>query len=172
LQGKVHIAFLNGTIGANWRMHRRKNNHNVLPCNSLLIFGLFSVIFLFYVYVYLPTQIYGITGSAGSCNLMVNQTCRETPSVSNSAAMSDSEKNAKIPLILPDISPTETDLNDIENDEDVKTADNAEFDDASSRDSSVDNRDTNEESEKEASNEVASESGKDSGNGDLSLPFP
>jgi hypothetical protein len=159
-------------------MRRRKNNHSVLPCNSLLIFGLFSVILLFYVYVYLPTQIYGSTGSAGSCNLMVNQTCRETPSASNSAAMSDSEqKNAETPLILPDISPTETDLNDIENDKDVKTTDNAEFDDASSRDSSGDNRDTDEESEKEAINEDASDSGEDSGNGDSGtgdslLPFP
>ena len=104
---------------------------------------------------------------------MVNQTCRETPSASNSAAMSDSEqKNAKTPLILPDISPTKTDLNDIKNDEDVKTTDNAEFDDASNRDSSGDNRDIDEESEKEASNEDASDNDKDSGNGDSLLSFP
>jgi hypothetical protein len=104
---------------------------------------------------------------------MVNQTCRETRSASNNAAMSDSEqKNAKTPLILPDISPTKTDLNDVKNDEDVKTTDNAEFDDTSSRDSSGDNRDTDEESEKEASNEDASNSGEDSGNGDSLLPFP
>jgi hypothetical protein len=154
-------------------MYCCKNNHNESPCNSLLIFGLFSVILLFNSSVYLPTQIYGSTGSAGSCNLMVNQTCRETRSASNNAAMSDSEqKNAKTPLILPDISPTKTDLNDIKNDEDVKTTDNAEFDDSSSRDSSGDNRDTDEENEKEASNEDASDSGEDSGNGDSLLPFP
>ena len=104
---------------------------------------------------------------------MVNQTCRETRSASNNAAMSDSEqKNAETPLILPDISPTETDLNDIKNDKDVKTTDNAEFDDASNRDNSGDNRDTDEESEKEVSNEDTSDSGEDSGTDDSLLPFP
>jgi hypothetical protein len=143
--GKIHIASTNqnGT-----KVHMLKNSHQILSCNSVLIFGLFSIISLFYSSVYLPTQIYGSTDS--------------------SSAMDDTEQNNdKIPFILPDISSTDSDLND------VNDNDNAESDDdATSKDNSRDNRDTDEENGKEASDEDASDSGEDFDSGDSLLPFP
>ena len=125
-----------------------RNSHQIFSCNSVLIFGLFSIISLFYSSVYLPTQIYGSTD--------------------NSGAMNDTEQNNdKTPFILPDISSTDSDLND------VIDNDNAESDDdATSRDNSGDNRDTDKESEKEASDEDASDNSEDFDTGDSLLPFP
>jgi hypothetical protein len=126
-----------------------KNSHQIFSCNLVLIFGLFSIISLFYSSVYLPTQIYGSTDS--------------------SSAMNDTEQNNdKIPFILPDISATDSDLIDV-NDNDNTESD---VDDATSRDNSGDNRDTDEENDKEASDEDASDSGKDFDTEDSLLPFP
>jgi hypothetical protein len=141
--GKIHIgsANQNGT-------HMLKNSHQILSCDSVLIFGLFSIISLFYSSVYLPTQIYGSTDST--------------------SAMDDTEQNNdKIPFILPEFASIDSDLND------VNDNDNAESDDdATSRDNSNDNRDTDEENEKEASDEDASDSGEDFDSKDSLLPFP
>ena len=126
-----------------------KNSHQIFSCNLVLIFGLFSIISLFYSSVYLPTQIYGSTDS--------------------SSAMNDTEQNNdKIPFILPDISATDSDLIDV-NDNDNTESD---VDDATSRDNSGDNRDTDEENDKEASDEDASDSDKDFDTEDSLLPFP
>jgi hypothetical protein len=145
------------------------------PRNSGLIFSLFSIISLFSLSVYLPTEIYGSTGSTDSCELLANLTnCREAPSTSNSAANSDLEqKSAETPLILPDISSTDADLNDIERDENVKTTDTDYNDDAKNRDNLGDNRDADRESEKETNNEEAGDRGGDeAGNEPSLLPFP
>jgi hypothetical protein len=143
--GKIQIA---SAIKKELKVHMLRNSHQIFSCNSVLIFGLFSIISLFYSSVYLPTQIYGSTDS--------------------SSAMNDTEQNNdKTPFILPDISSTDSDLND------VNDNDNAESDDdATSRDNSWDNRDTDKESEKEASDEDASDSGEDFDTGDSLLPFP
>jgi hypothetical protein len=118
----------------------------------------------------LPTEIYGSTGSTDSCELLANLTnCREAPSTSNSAANSDLEqKSAETPLILPDISSTDADLNDIERDGNVKATDTEDTDIAENRDSPVDNRDADGESGKEAGDSV----GGESGNEPSLLPFP
>jgi len=143
--GKIQIA---SAIKKELKVHMLRNSHQIFSCNSVLIFGLFSIISLFYSSVYLPTQIYGSTDS--------------------SSAMNDTEQNNdKTPFILPDISSTDSDLND------VNDNDNAESDDdATSRDNSGDNRDTDKESEKEVSDEDASDSGEDFDTGDSLLPFP
>jgi hypothetical protein len=143
--GKIQIA---SAIKKELKVHMLRNSHQIFSCNSVLIFGLFSIISLFYSSVYLPTQIYGSTDS--------------------SSAMNDTEQNNdKTPFILPDISSTDSDLND------VNDNDNAESDDdATSRDNSGDNRDTDKESEKVASDEDASDSGEDFDTGDSLLPFP
>jgi hypothetical protein len=143
--GKIQIA---SSIKKELKVHMLRNSHQIFSCNSVLIFGLFSFISLFYSSVYLPTQIYGSTDS--------------------SSAMNDTEQNNdKTPFILPDILSTDSDLNDV-NDNDNTESD----DDATSRDNSGDNRDTAEENEKEASDEDASDSGEDFDTGDSLLPFP
>jgi hypothetical protein len=143
--GKIQIA---SAIKKELKVHMLRNSHQIFSCNSVLIFGLFSIISLFYSSVYLPTQIYGSTDS--------------------SSAMNDTEQNNdKTPFILPDISSTDSDLNDV-NDNDNTESD----DDATSRDNSGDNRDTDKESEKVASDEDASDSGEDFDTGDSLLPFP
>jgi hypothetical protein len=88
--------------------------------------------------------------------------------------MSDSEqKTAEIPLILPDISPKDIDINDIEDGEDAKKTDSDRFRDTESRDSPGGNRDPHEESSKEINNEEAGDSGRDgSDSNPSSLPFP
>jgi hypothetical protein len=141
------------------------------PRNSGLIFSLFSIISLFSLSVYLPTEIYGSTGSTDSCELLANLTnCREAPSTSNSAANSDLEqKSAETPLILPDISSTDADLNDIERDGNVKTTDTEDNNNAENRDSPADNRDADGESGKE---EAGDSIGDESGNEPSLLPFP
>jgi hypothetical protein len=153
---------------------RIMHNYNVLLSNSILISGLFSAFTLFFLSFYLPTQIYGSARSADSCSLSANQTCQERPLTSNSAAMSDSDqKDAEIPLILPDISPKGTDINDIEDGEDAKKTDSDRFRDTDSRDSPGDNRDPHEERRKEINNEEAGDSGGDgSDSNPSSLPFP
>jgi hypothetical protein len=149
---------------------RLEYDHNILPRNSVLMFSLFFIMSLFFLSVYLSTEIYGSTGSTDSCESLANLTnCLETSSASNTGTLSKSEpKSAEIPLILPDISSTDADLNDIERDGNVKATDTEDTDIAENRDSPVDNRDADGESGKEAGDSV----GGESGNEPSLLPFP
>ncbi len=59
------------------------------------------------------TEIYGSVGNNDSCNLLANQTCREMPSsIYTGTAIESEPKSTESPLILPDISPSGTDLNE------------------------------------------------------------
>lgn len=74
----------------------------------------------------LPTQLYG---SAVSCDPTINLTnqtnCAErSASTSNPETMDDlSSDDTETPLILPDLSPTREDLNNVEREDTVKTMD-------------------------------------------------
>jgi hypothetical protein len=147
---------------------RLEYDYNILPRNSVLIFSLFFIMSLFFFFsMYLPTEIYGSTGSTDSCELFANLTnCLETSSASNSAATSDLEqKSAETPLILPDMSPTSDDLNDIERDENLKIKD-TDDNDGSATDSAGNDGDVDEENKRE------SDTGDESGNDPSLLPFP
>jgi hypothetical protein len=117
---------------------------------------------LFSLFVYLlpiGTEIYGSIRSNDSCNLLVNQTCRKTPSATDTGTVIKSEpKSIETPLILPDTSPKSDDSSsgeDDENPEKIRTKDNDVT-----------------KSEKETTNGDADDSSEDFGNGDLLLPFP
>jgi hypothetical protein len=154
------------------RMHF-KHEYQISLCNSILIFGLSSAISLFSLSFYLPSQIFGSARNADSCNLPDNKTCQERVLTSNSAVSDSDQKNAEIPLILPDISPKDTDLNDIGHGKDVKKIDSTQLRDTEVRDSPGDIHDPNEERRKESNNEKIDDSGGDGSDIDpSSLPFP
>ncbi len=114
-----------------------------------------SFIALLALYLYLTpigTQVYGSTESTTSttpCDLLTNESCRQTSSTPDKPQTE--AENTQTPLIIPDISPTREDFNNVERDESTSThSDNEEREETNDRDSD--------------------ESGKD--NGRSLIPFP
>jgi len=134
------------------------------------IFG--SVLPLVFLIVYLipPTQLYGSTVSCDPTVNLTNQTnCAERSSTSNSETMDELRSDAdETPLILPDLSPTREDLNNVERDANVKTTDS----DGIENDVEA-NYDDEEKGEEETSdNDLEEKDGEESSDTSSLIPFP
>jgi hypothetical protein len=118
--------------------------------------------------VSIGTQAYGSTQGTNRCDLSVNESCPQS-------SQAESETN-QTPLILPDLSPTREDLNDVEADEsaNIQTTgnDNSPASTSSTDSDNSDNAD-NSDDEQETNNEDSKDSNRqDSGDDRSMIPFP
>jgi hypothetical protein len=168
---KTHIF----SIEPNKQLMKSKYNNSILQY-SALVFGL-STLSLFF----LPTELYGTTISCDPSNLT---DCDDDEKISsslssNSAAAGDDTQsdNTEVPLVLPDISPTDQDLSAPTTDTDLDASDTDSGNNNANRDdseNSADSDDTNRDNEQENDDED-SENNEESSSGDdgrTLLPFP
>jgi hypothetical protein len=146
----------------------RSKNDQIAPLigsTLLVVFSIANMIF--------PTQLYGSNISCDpTANLAIQTTCSErssSSSSSNSESMNESRANdIEAPLILPDISPTREDLDNVEGDDSMKPSvpDSIESNDESDSD--------NEEQSEEETSDDDSEGNRDEESSDKSpsIPFP
>jgi hypothetical protein len=142
-----------------------KNDRSLSVITSVL-----PIIF-FIAYLILPIQLYGSNVSCDpTANLAKQTNCGERSSSSvNSQSMDEVRTNdIQAPLILPDISPTREDLDNVERNDLTRPADPDDIE------GNVEtNSDDEEESELETSDDNSEENEKeDSGDTTSLIPFP
>jgi hypothetical protein len=128
------------------------------------------VIFLI-AFLILPSQLYGSSISCDPTVNLTNQTnCRDRSSSSSNSESKDDLQSDEIetPLLLPDISPTREDLNNVESDDSVKITDSEDV-----KNNVEINSDNDEQSEGVMNNKDSDENNEDdSGDESTVIPFP
>jgi len=149
-----------------------KYKNNIVPHYFVLKSGLCVIsLFLLIEYLLLPVQLYG---SVSLCDPSLNLTnltnCDErssSSSTSDTTTIDNSRSdNTETPLIIPDISPTNKDLEDATTDEDRGTVTDAtdEVNDDNNDDDNSENPDTDRDS--------SNSEGRSSDNEPSLIPFP
>lgn len=138
---------------------------------SARIFGSAVPVVFLIAFLILPTQLYGSSISCDPTVNLTNQTnCHgRSSSSSNSESKDDIQSDDIVtPLLLPDISPTREDLNNIESDDRVKITDSEDV-----KNNVEINSDNDEQSEGELNNKDSDENNEDdSGDESTVIPFP